>query len=92
MTLAMKSFLWVVGAFWSWPTHVFSAGTIAWPAGWIDPDFALHLSIVGILLLFSTTRLAGRAPASLLPNQKAWDRCFSRYSNCSILLADSDAL
>jgi protein-S-isoprenylcysteine O-methyltransferase Ste14 len=54
-----------------------SAGTIAWPAGWIDLILLYIFSIVGIWLLlkYNPGLLEERLRLSQ-PNQKAWDRVF----------------
>ena|SRR2546428_994227 len=78
MTLAMKALVWVVMSFLVTALVLFlPAGTIAWPAGWIDLILLYGWLLVGIWLLlkYNPGLLKERLSLSQ-PNQKAWDRVF----------------
>ena len=78
MTLAMKALVWLVMSFLVTALVLFlSAGTIAWPAGWIDLILLYGWLLVGILLLlkYNPGLLEERINLSQ-SNQKAWDKVF----------------
>jgi protein-S-isoprenylcysteine O-methyltransferase Ste14 len=78
MTLALKAFTWLVFGVVITALPLFlAAGTIAWPAGWIDLILLYGWLLIGILLLlkYNPGLLAERINISP-PNQKAWDKVF----------------
>jgi protein-S-isoprenylcysteine O-methyltransferase Ste14 len=78
MTLAMKALMWVVVSFLLMALPLFlSAGTIAWPAGWIFLILLHGWLLVGIWLLlkYNPGLLEERINLSQ-SNQKAWDKVF----------------
>ena len=78
MTLAMKALVWLVMSFLVTALVLFlSAGTIAWPAGWIDLILLYGWLLVGIWLLlkYNPGLLEERINLSQ-SNQKAWDKVF----------------
>ncbi len=78
MTLAMKALMWVVVSFLLMALALFlSAGTIAWPAGWIFLILLHGWLLVGIWLLlkYNPGLLQERLNLSQT-NQKAWDKVF----------------
>jgi len=78
MTLAMKAHMWVVVSFLLMALPLFlSAGTIAWPAGWIFLILLHGWLLVGIWLLlkYNPGLLEERINLSQ-SNQKAWDKVF----------------
>jgi protein-S-isoprenylcysteine O-methyltransferase Ste14 len=78
MTLAMKALMWVVVSFLLMTLPLFlSAGTIAWPAGWIFLILLHGWLLVGIWLLlkYNPGLLEERINLSQ-SNQKAWDKVF----------------
>src|SRR5579863_5208166 len=78
MTLAMKALMWLVVSFLLIALALFlSAGTIAWPVGWIDLILLHGWMLVGIWLLlkYNPGLLQERLSFSQ-SHQKAWDRVF----------------
>jgi len=78
MTLAMKALMWVAVSFLLMALPLFlSAGTIAWPAGWIFLILLHGWLLVGIWLLlkYNPGLLEERINLSQ-SNQKAWDKVF----------------
>ena len=78
MTLAMKALVWLVMSFLVTALVLFlAAGTIAWPAGWIDLILLYGWLLVGIWLLlkYNPGLLEERINLSQ-SNQKAWDKVF----------------
>jgi len=78
MTLALKALAWLVVGFVATALALFlAAGTIAWPAGWIDLILLYGWLLVGIVLLlkYNPGLLQERVSISQ-PNQKAWDKVF----------------
>ena len=78
MTLAMKALVWLVMSFLVTALVLFlPAGTIAWPAGWIDLILLYGWLLVGIWLLlkYNPGLLEERINLSQ-SNQKAWDKVF----------------
>lgn len=78
MTLAMKALAWLVVGFLATGLALFlAAGTIAWPAGWIDLILLYGWLLVGIVLLLkSNPGLLQERLTISQPNQKAWDKVF----------------
>ena len=78
MTLAIKALVWEVIGFLVTALALFlPAGTIAWPAGWIDLILLYGWLLVGIWLLlkYNPGLLEERINLSQ-SNQKAWDKVF----------------
>jgi len=78
MILALKALMWVVISFLIMALALFlPAGTIAWPAGWIDLILLHGWLLIGIWLLlkFNPGLLQERLNFSQT-NQKAWDKVF----------------
>jgi len=78
MILALKAYMWVVISFLIIALPLFlAAGTIAWPAGWIDLILLHGWFLVGIWLLlkYNPGLLEERINLSQ-SNQKAWDKVF----------------
>jgi len=78
MALAMKALVWVVIGFLVTALALFiPAGTIAWPAGWIDLILLYGFCLVGIglLLKYNPGLLQERLNFSQ-QNQKTWDKVF----------------
>jgi protein-S-isoprenylcysteine O-methyltransferase Ste14 len=78
MTLAVKALMWVGVSFLLMALALFlSAGTIAWPAGWIFLMLLHGWLLIGIWLLlkYNPGLLQERLTISQ-PNQKAWDKVF----------------
>lgn len=78
MALAVKAHLWLFVSFLLIGLALFlPAGTIAWPAGWIDLILLHGWMLVGIWLLlkYNPSLLQERLSLSQ-SNQKAWDKVF----------------
>ncbi len=78
MTLAIKALMWVGVSFLLMALALFlSAGTIAWPAGWIWLILLHGWLLIGtwLLLKYNPGLLQERLTISQ-PNQKAWDKVF----------------
>lgn len=78
MSLALKAFAWLVVGFVITALPLFlAAGTLAWPAGWIDLMLLYGWLFIGILLLlkYNSGLLAERMNVSPA-NQKTWDKVF----------------
>jgi protein-S-isoprenylcysteine O-methyltransferase Ste14 len=78
MSLALKAFAWLVFGFVITALPLFlAAGTLAWPAGWIDLILLYGWLFIGILLLlkYNPGLLAERMNVSP-SNQKTWDKVF----------------
>ena len=78
MSLALKAFAWLVFGFVITAVPLFlAAGTLAWPAGWIDLILLYGWLLVGIWLLlkYNPGLLEERINLSQ-SNQKAWDKVF----------------
>ena len=78
MTLALKAHLWLCVSFLLIALALFlPAGTIAWPAGWIDLILVHGWMLVGIWLLlkYNPGLLQERLSISQ-SNQKTWDKVF----------------
>src|SRR5260370_17385694 len=78
MSLALKAFAWLVFGFVITALPRFlAAGTLAWPAGWIDLILLYGWLFIGILLLlkYNPGLLAERMNVSP-SNQKTWDKVF----------------
>ena len=87
MSLALKAFAWFVFGFVITALPLFlAAGTLAWPAGWIDLILLYGWLFIGILLLlkYNPGLLAERMNVSP-PIKKPGIRCFSCCSTCSSL-------
>jgi len=78
MILALKALTVLVMSFLLMALILFlAAGTLLWPAGWIDLILVFGWLLVGIVLLlkYNPGLLEERLSLSQ-PNQKAWDRMF----------------
>ncbi len=78
MTLAMKALMWLGVSFLLMAACLFlPAGTLAWPAGWVDLILLHGWLLIGIWLLlkYNPGLLQERLTISQ-PNQKAWDKVF----------------
>lgn len=78
MSLARKAFVWLVLSFVITALPLFlAAGTLAWPAGWIDLILLYGWLFIGMLLLlkYNPGLLAERMNVSP-SNQKTWDKVF----------------
>src|SRR5215469_10397873 len=78
MALAIKAFMFLVIGFLASALIMFlSAGTLAWPAGWIYLILLYGWLLIGIVLLlkYNPGLLAERINISP-PNQQAWDKVF----------------
>jgi protein-S-isoprenylcysteine O-methyltransferase Ste14 len=78
MSLARKAFVWLVLSFVITALLLFlAAGTLAWPAGWIDQILLYGWLFIGMVLLlkYNPGLLAERLNVSP-SNQKTWDKVF----------------
>ncbi|HLZ64515.1 MAG TPA: isoprenylcysteine carboxylmethyltransferase family protein [Ktedonosporobacter sp.] len=78
MTLAIKAHAYLVFGFLAMAVAMFlPAGTLAWPAGWIDLILLYGWLLIGVWLLlkYNPGLLAERLKATSA-NQKTWDKVF----------------
>src|SRR5260370_20778129 len=78
MSLALKAFAWLVFGFVITALPRFlAAGTLAWPAGWIDLILLYGWLFIGMLLLLKYNPGLLTERMNISPsNQKTWDKVF----------------